>query len=249
MQMKIFLKRLLPIIFIFILWIIGSKFVNPLFLPKIENVYYSFTELFKNGMLINGFYYSFIRITMATFLSMFCSLIISMLIINIKFLDDLISSITGFLRYLPITAFYPLFVMWFGIEETMKINFLFLATFVYFLPSVLLSMKEVDQNLIDTAYTIGIKKYQITYKVILPYCLPNICKTFLMMYGIGWTYIAMAETTNAIFGLGHLINVSTARGRTDQVFVVLFIIIMFSYLFDTILNKLIEKVFKWEYIK
>ena len=88
MQMKIFLKRLLPIIFIFILWIIGSKFVNPLFLPKIENVYYSFTELFKNGMLINGFYYSFIRITMATFLSMFCSLIISMLIINIKFLDD-----------------------------------------------------------------------------------------------------------------------------------------------------------------
>jgi ABC-type nitrate/sulfonate/bicarbonate transport system permease component len=68
-----------------------------------------------------------------------------------------------------------------------------------------------------------------------------------MMYGIGWTYIVIAETVNAKFGLGHLINVATSRGRTDQVFVVLIIIILFSYLFDTLCSYIIERIFKWKY--
>lgn len=246
--MKNILKRFMPIIFVLVIWCIGSLFVKPLFLPSPLSVFNSFLSLLNNGMLIKGFIYSFIRISIATMFSMVISIILSILIINNKFIDDLITPITNFLRYLPITAFYPLLIMWFGIDEIMKISFLFLATFVYFLPTVILSMKEIDQNLIDTALTIGVKKYQLVYKVILPYCLPSICKTYLMMYGIGWTYIVIVETVNAKFGLGHLINVAIARGRTDQVFVELLIIIIFSYLWDNILTKIIEKIFKWKYI-
>jgi len=82
--MKNFLKRLLPILLVLLLWIIGSQFTKPLFLPKVNDVFNSLTELFKNGMLLNGFIYSFTRITIATLLSMTFSLIISILIINIK---------------------------------------------------------------------------------------------------------------------------------------------------------------------
>jgi NitT/TauT family transport system permease protein len=244
--MKI-LKRLLPIIFILILWGIGSLFTKPLFLPSPIKVFNTFISLLQNGMLVKGFVYSFIRISIATLLSMSISVILSILIMNSKVIDDLMTPITNFLRYLPITAFYPLLMMWCGINERMKISFLFLATFVYFLPTLVLTMKDIDQNLIDTALTIGVKKYQLVYRIILPYCLPVICKTYLMMYGIGWTYIVIAETVNAKFGLGHLINVATSRGRTDQVFVVLIIIILFSYLFDTLCSYVIEKIFKWKY--
>ena len=246
--MKKIIKRFIPIIFVLILWVIGRFFVKPLFLPKISDVVNSFLILLQNGDLFKDFIYSFVRITIATIISMSISVLLSILIVSNKFIDDLITPITNFIRYLPTTAFYPLLILWFGIGESMKIGFLFLVTFVYFLPTIILSMKEIDQNLIDTALTIGVKKYQLTYKVILPYCLPSICKTYLMMYGIGWTYIVIVETVNAKYGLGHLINISSSRGRTDQVFVSLIIIILFSYLWDNIFNKIIEKVFKWKYI-
>ncbi len=40
------------------------------------------------------------------------------------------------LRYMPISAFIPLLILWFGIYEKQKIAFLFLGVFVYLLPVV-----------------------------------------------------------------------------------------------------------------
>ena len=37
------------------------------------------------------------------------------------------------LRYMPISAFIPLLILWFGIYEKQKIAFLFLGVFVYLL--------------------------------------------------------------------------------------------------------------------
>ena len=63
------------------------------------------------------------------------------------------------------TAFYPLLIMWFGIDEMMKIIFLFIATFVYMMPSVVLCLEEINQDLIDTGLTIGMSKLQTVYKI------------------------------------------------------------------------------------
>ena len=70
-----------------------------------------------------------------------------------------------------------------------------------------------------------------------------------MMYGIGWTYIAVAETINAKYGLGYIIQTSSARGRTDMVFMAIIMIILVSIVFDFVANKIIKKAFKWRFEK
>ena len=67
------------------------------------------------------------------------------------------------------------------------------------------------------------------------------------MYAIGWTYIAVAETVNAKYGIGYLIYTSSARGRTSLVFVGILAIVIFSILFDWVTNVCIEKIFKWKF--
>lgn len=245
--MKKIIKSVLPILFVLVIWSIASNFTQPLFLPKPSKVLDSFIDLISNGMLLKGIGYSFLRITIAMILAAMVSIPLGMLIVNYKILNEMISPITGFMRYMPVTAFYPLLIMWVGIGESMKITFLFAAAFFYFLPSVILSFKSVNVDLIDTALTIGMSKTKVLFKVILPYSLPNICQTFLMMYGIGWTYVVVAEQVNANYGLGHLINVASPRGRTDMVFVSLITIMVVSFIFDTIFNHLIRKVFKWKF--
>ena len=243
------MKKVILLIATILAWHGLSLIMNPLFIPSPTRVLNDAYILLVDGTLIKAIAYSFGRITVATCLAACVAIPLGVLVFNSKFANELITPITALMRYLPITAFYPLLIMWFGINEEMKIAFLFFATFVYMLPSVVLALKDVDQNLIDTSLTMGMNKFQLNRYVILPATLPSILQTFVMMYGIGWTYIAVAETINAKYGLGYIIQTSSARGRTDMVFMAIIMIIIVSIIFDFTANKIIKKVFKWRFAK
>lgn len=243
------LKRIIPIIVVLLAWVIGSNYSNPLFLPQPSKVWESFLQLSENGMLWQSLLHSFYRITTATLIAALISIPIGLLVANYKSMDNIITPITSVMRFLPVTAFYPLLILWVGIGESMKVTFLFFATFFYFLPTVILAIKEVNIDLIDTARTMGMSRFQVMTKILFPASLPSILQSFLMMYGIGWTYVIIAEMVNTTHGLGHLMNIGSARGRTDLVFLALIVILVFSYLFDTIGNFAIKKIFKWKFLK
>lgn len=93
------------------------------------------------------------------------------------------------------------------------------------------------------------KNHEIITEILLPAALPSIMNSFLMMYGIGWTYVAVVEEVNAVKGLGFIINVGAARGKTAVVFAAILVVVIFSYLFDCAGKKLIQKIFRWRYLR
>ena len=242
------MKKILGVIILILLWYIGSTMTTPLFVPSPLEVWDALLGLIESGQLWNGLLYSFNRISTATLLSMAIAIPIALLICSFKTLNEMISPIISAMRYIPVTAFSPLLILWFGIDEEMKIAFLFLATFVYVLPSTVLCLQDVPQDLIDTGKSIGMRQHEIISEILLPAALPSIMNSFLMMYGIGWTYVAIIEATNAKYGLGYIINQGAARGKTAVVFASILIIIAFSCLFDWIGNILIRKIFRWRYL-
>lgn len=242
------MKKILGIVILIFIWQIGSMMTTPLFVPSPLNVLAALIGLVETGQLFSGLLYSFTRISVATLLSMCVAIPLALLICSVKPIKDMISPIVSAMRYIPVTAFSPLLILWFGIDETMKISFLFLATFVYMLPSTVLCIEDVPQDLIDTGKSIGMHSHEIISEILLPAALPSIMNSFLMMYGIGWTYLAVIEAVNANKGLGFIINVGAARGKTAIVFAAILVIIVFSYIFDRIGNKVIHKVFRWRYL-
>jgi NitT/TauT family transport system permease protein len=244
-----FIKPVVIFSVFMILWYGFSRVAHPLFLPKPEMVFDSMLIFLQNGMLWRSIVASFTRITIATTFSALLSIPLGLLIANYRIFDEWSTPVTNLIRYIPATVFGPLLIMWLGIGETMKIVFLFVATFFYFLPSVVLAVKETSPDLVDTAYTMGMNSVQVMLRVLLPYSLPSICETFLLMYGIGWTYVIIAELVNPISGLGHIINLGTTRGRTDQVFVGIITIVIISKLFDYLGTKLVRIAFPWKYAR
>lgn len=242
------MKKILGVIILILLWYVGSTMTTPLFVPSPLAVWDALLGLIESDQLWNGLLYSFNRISTATFLSMAIAIPIALLICSCKTLNEMISPIISAMRYIPVTAFSPLLILWFGIDEEMKISFLFLATFVYVLPSTVLCLQDVPQDLIDTGKSIGMRQHEIISEILLPAALPSIMNSFLMMYGIGWTYVAVIEAVNAKYGLGYIINQGAARGKTAVVFASILTIIVFSYLFDRIGNILIRKIFRWRYL-
>lgn len=204
--------------------------------------------LIQNGEIFIAIRYSFLRVTVAAFMSAMVAMPIALLVYNIRLAKDVLSPVINIMRYIPVTAFYPLLIMWFGIDELMKIVFLFIATFVYMMPSVILCLEEVNTDLIDTGLTIGMSKFQTMYKIQIPASLPSVLNSFIMMYGIGFTYIAVAETINAKYGLGYIIQQSSARGRTDMVFMAITVIMIISVVFDFVAKGFVRKIFRWRYL-
>lgn len=222
--------------------------VNPLFVPAPEQVFKNFIELFQNGDLWIATKYSIIRISIATLISAAIAYPVALLVFNCKLANEFLNPIISVLRFVPVTAFYPLLIMWFGIDEVMKIAFLFIATFVYMMPSVILCLDEVNEDLIDTGLTIGMSRFQTIYRIQIPASLPSVLNSFIMMFGIGFTYIPICETINAKYGLGYIIQQSSARGRTDLVFMAIIVIMILSVIFDLLSRKIVMRVFKWRYI-
>ena len=242
------LKTLVLLVLVLAVWSILAANTNPMFVPTPYKVLSSFIEVIKSGQLFVAMSYSFLRITVATVMSALISIPIGLITYNIQPLRDFIYPIISALRYIPVTAFYPLLIMWFGIDELMKVAFLFIASFVYMMPSVMLSLDEVNQDLIDTGLTMGMNKLQTVTRIQMPAILPSLINSFIMMYGIGWTYIAVAETVNAKYGLGFIIQQSSSRGRTDLVFMAIIAIVIISVVFDVTSKWIVRKVFKWRYL-
>lgn len=246
--MKTFIKRFILFIAIISIWSISSKNANPLFIPSPKAVFVNLIEMIKNRQLLIAIKYSFLRITVATFISGTIAYPIALLVFNSNIAKDILNPIISIMRYIPVTAFYPLLIMWFGIDEMMKIVFLFIATFVYMMPSVVLCLEEINQDLIDTGLTMGMSKLQTIYRIQIPASLPSVLNSYIMMFGIGFTYISVSETINAKYGLGFIIQQSSSRGRTDLVFMAIIVIMIISVLFDFTAKKLVRYVFKWRYI-
>jgi len=149
-------------------WYVASCFTQPLFIPAPAAVWEAIVGLAETGQLQKGLAYSFLRITGASALSMLVAIPLSLLIYGVKPIKETIMPVVSFSRYVPVTAFSPLLILWFGIGEQMKISFLFIATFVYLLPSILLCFDDVPQDLMDTGKTIGMTSWETIKEILLP---------------------------------------------------------------------------------
>lgn len=247
-KIKNILTTLITFICIIIILYLISLKVNHLFIPNPFDVLNNGIMLIKTGQLQISTWYTFKRILIASCISGSISLLLGFLIYNFKFIRNSINPVINLFRYVPVTAFYPLLIMWLGIGEEMKVAFYVIVTFVYMTPSVVLSLEEINNDLIETGYTLGMSKLQTIVMIQLPATLPSILNSFVMMFGIGWTYCAVVETINAKWGLGYLIQQSSSRSRTDLVFLGIITIMIVSFVFDNVSRSIIKKVFKWRYI-
>ena len=149
------------------------------------------------------------------------------------------------LRFMPISAFIPLLIVWFGIDESQKIAFLFLGVFVYLLPVVVTAIRAVPQEYVDTAYTLGATRWQVIRTVLLPSASPEIVDSFRVMNAIAWTYVILAEAVNPGTSLGYLIQLAYSHSKPEWSFAGLVVIGGVGLLTDVVLRALSAVAFRW----
>jgi len=220
-------------------------FAPPDFLPSPTEVVRGTVQLFVQQDLGSAILISFRRIGIAFLLASAVALPLGILMGAFDAVYRLFEPIMAPLRYMPISAFIPLLILWFGIYEQEKIAFLFLGVFVYLLPVVVSAVDSVPEELVQTARTLGASKGQVVRTVLLPAALPEIFDSFRVMNAIAWTYVILAEAVNPEHGLGYMVELARTHQKASWSFAGLLVIGGIGLLTDFLIHSLARILFRW----
>lgn len=222
-----------------------SGVVSQLFLPTPTMTVKSAITLFTQLNFTHDIAITIIRVLSGFILSAVIAVPLGILIGTYKPFEALIEPLMSFIRYLPASAFIPLFILWIGVNEVQKIAVIFMGSFFQLILMVAVATKSVQKDMIDVSYTLGTSKTAVLWRVILPASMPSIVDSLRLILGWAWTYVIVAELVGASSGIGYMIIQSQRMLSTSNIFVGILTIGLIGLIFDYCFKVLYRILFSW----
>jgi NitT/TauT family transport system permease protein len=239
----------IPILVLFGIWTFVTtgtaeeRVISPLILPSPKEVVMSFHSLWFQAELSRSIVASAKRVIGGFLVAVVISLPLGVLAGSFPVVRASINPMVVFGAYLPIPSLVPLTMSFFGIGETQKIMFLAIAFVVFLLPMIIQSIDTVDTVYIQTAETLGASRFQIVTRVLCGVSGYDIYTAMRTCFGIGWSYIILAEIVAADRGLGNIIIIAQRRGPREHIWLVIVVIVALAFLTDLGWERLGRKLF------
>ena len=219
--------------------------VSHYFLPAPHEVLQGLLYLSFETGLLTAILTSMMRIGEAFLLCIAVALPVGIAMGTFEAVNRFFDPILAPLRYLPITAFIPLMILYFGIHESQKIAFLFMGTVVFLLPVVVDAIRAVPEELVQTAFTLGASKRQVITSVLIPAAMPQIFDSFRVMNAIAWTYIILAEAVNPENGIGYIFKLAEQHNKPVWTFGGIIVVGVIGLGTDMLIRLLNGLLFRW----
>jgi NitT/TauT family transport system permease protein len=144
---------------------------------------------------------------------------VGLLMSSFKIAEAALEPVVEFVRYVPVPALLPLFVLWTGIAETPKFMVLFFGTFFQLVLLIKDDADHVPRQYFDLARTLGARTPELVRDVLVPYLLPQIYDRLRVTLGWCWTYLVIAELIAVQRGVGLVLKEAQRFNAADQMFV------------------------------
>jgi NitT/TauT family transport system permease protein len=225
----------------------NERAVDAITLGSPEEVFGSFGSLWFERALLRNLVASLIRVVEGFGLAVLVGVPLGILSGTFLRIDAFFAPISIFGRNVPIAALVPLTMLFFGIDEAQKVAFIFIACVAFIMFDSSRAVRDVGQDYLDTAYTLGASRWQVLRKVIIPLALPDIFNSVRLLFGLAFGYIVLAEIVNAERGIGMLIINSQRRGPREHVYLILLFITMVAFLLERGLWGIQRLLFPYRY--
>lgn len=170
---------------------------------------------------------------------------LGLLIGRIKIIRDLLDPTLQLLRPVPVTAWLPLSMIFFGIGPNAAIFLVFLGAFYPIVFNTIFGVKAVDGRLFEAALMLGCSGSSLFRQVVLPAAIPSILNGLRLGHGFAWILIVVGEMTGVPEGLGAVIMDGRMLSRTDLVIAGMVVIGITGYTTDRLLVLLNNRLLRW----
>lgn len=238
-------RKIIILIFWILIWELCSLFVNQiLFLPSPLVVFKVLMSLIGDAYFWKSIFYSMARVILGLFLSIVIGIIIGIAAGLNKFIEELLNPLIICIKATPIMSIIILALVWFK-SDYVSVFTTILTCFPIIYTNVLQGIKSVDIKLIQMANIYKVKKKYIIKDIYLPSIKHYIVSGILMCLGLGFKVSISSEvlsTPKYSIGL-NLLN-SKSMLETAELFAWTIVVILLSYIFETVFKKYIKRMDK-----
>jgi NitT/TauT family transport system permease protein len=195
------------------------QWLPPAFFPGPGRVLRAASAMFADQDLLGDILASTARIGVAFAAAAIVGVPLGLWMSSFKTAEAAIEPTVDFLRYVPVPALLPLFVLWSGIDETPKFLVLFFGTVFQLTLLIKDDADHVPAEYFDLARTLGARTSGLIRDVLIPHLMPRIYDRLRVTLGWCWTYLVIAELIAVQKGIGHVLKEAQRFNAADQMFV------------------------------
>ena len=179
------------------------------------------------------------------FLAALVAIPLGLAIGRIKVVRQLLDPTISLLRPIPVTAWLPLSMIFFGLGPNAAIFLVFLGAFYPILLNTIFGVRSVDPRLFEAAAMLGCSGSAMFRQVMLPAALPAICNGLRIAHGFAWILIVVGEMTGVPTGLGAVIMDGRTLSRTDLVITGMIVIGVAGFVTDRVIVTISNRFLAW----
>lgn len=162
-------------------------------------------------------------------------------------LSRLLYPLMGGLHALPMSAFIPIFVVWFGVGSMPKILAGMLIAFFPVAVNVVTGLRTIENDLWEMLRTLGASKAQIFQKVGVPRTLPYFFAALKVAAAGAFIGNVVGEMIAAGSGLGYVLILATTSLNMPLAFGALTVLLLFGVALFTLFDSVEKRLAPWAY--
>ena len=248
-------RRIAGPIFVLVLWQLAStlQWVDPRFVPSPITVARSLEEWMfgpvgtapYSGTWFMHAANSSYRVLIGFLLAAGSGIVIGCLIGWFRLVSDLVDPVIQILRPIPITAWVPFAVIFFGIRDGSAFFLIALGAFFPIVVNTAAGVAGTPKLLVRAARMLGVRPHMLLPRVVLPAAMPFIFTGLRLGIGLAWVLVIVAEMMAVKSGLGFAMWDAYYFLRMDIIIAAMLSVGALGFLSDLILRLIGRWTLRW----
>jgi ABC-type nitrate/sulfonate/bicarbonate transport system permease component len=196
----------------------ASGSVSRLFLPTPASVRDAFLALIATGQ-----FWSAVRVTLTTIaeayaIAVAAGLFTGYLVTRSRFATDAVEPLIAGLFTIPITLFFPMFILFFGVGTGSKVAYGAVYGFFPIALNTIAAFSTFEEYYLRAARAMGASRFDIFRHVLLPGALPVIANGMRIGFFIAFASVLGGEVLSSIAGVGRNIALAAELMEPARMF-------------------------------
>lgn len=201
------LYQILLCLFILIMWEVCTyfKIIDSFLVSSPSRIIKCLIKYFNEGLIWKHIGISMLEVVLGIVIGSLIGIFIASVLWLNKWLEEILDPFLAVLNALPKTALAPIMIIWAGTGVkgivVVSLSLLLIITII----STYNFFKNIEVEKIKMLKSFNATKYQIFFKLVLPYNFVNIISVIKINVGMAWIGVIVGEFLVSKAGLGYLI--------------------------------------------
>ena len=210
--------------------------ISPLFVPPMDAVGRAFAALVQTEL-----FWSAVRTTLATIgkaysIAIVLGILTGYLLTRSRFLTQVLEPVVSGLFAIPITLFFPLFILLFGIGPDSKVAYGAAYGFFPIALNTIAGLSGVDSRFLNAARSMGISRLGTFRHVLFPAAFPVILTGLRIGFFICFASVLGGETISSVSGVGRNIALAAELMEPARMYAWIVVVIVTALVLNTLVS-------------